>query len=198
MLSCGHGWGVDSWCSQWWLFTGIGVVFTTFLILLGIPVKEVVLVWYCFWLFWLFGKRRPAVVHIENQWKWHPLALKMSKFCAKPALKSAKTSRKTQFWLHGSCVACGTLLRRIETIFIENFEILATYEVTLEKMASDGSGIQYHFLIVLGNEFWFRWGPIPVNKHHCPPGGIFFVSAVLCEFSAPLFAWMLSSRGQVL
>ena len=53
--------------------------------------------------------------------------------------------------ISASCVACGTLLRRIETIFIENFEILATYEVTLEKMASDGSGIQYHFLIVLGN-----------------------------------------------
>ena len=33
---------------QWVAFTGIGVVFTTFLILLGIVVKEVVLVWYWF------------------------------------------------------------------------------------------------------------------------------------------------------
>ena len=34
------------------------------------------------------------------------------------------------------------------------FEVLGDiYEVALEKMASAGSGIFYHFLINLGNEF---------------------------------------------
>ena len=33
------------------------------------------------------------------------------------------------------------------------FEGLGNYEVALEKMASAGSGIQYHFLINLGNGF---------------------------------------------
>ena len=57
-------------------------------------------------------------------------------------------------------MACGTLFGgklSIEAILIARFNlrVWATYkyEVALEKMASAGSGIFYHFLINLGNEF---------------------------------------------
>ena len=113
-----------------------------------------VLVWYWFLIVLIVWEEAAGSRSHRKSMKMASTSSENEQILRKTALKSAKTSRQTQFRQHAwREVACGALLRRIETIFIENFEILATYEVTLEKMASDGSGIQYHFLIVLGNGF---------------------------------------------
>ena len=101
------------------------MVFTTFLILLGILVKEVVLVWYWFLIVLIVWEEAAGSRSHRKSMKMASTSSENEQILRKTALKSAKTSRQTQFCLHAwRAVACGTLLRRIETIFLANFEFL--------------------------------------------------------------------------
>ena len=74
---------------------GIGVVFTTFLILLGILVKEVVLVWYWFLIVLIVSEEAAGSRSHRKSMKMASTSSKNEQILRKTALKSVKNSRQT-------------------------------------------------------------------------------------------------------
>ena len=76
------------------------MVFTTFLILLGNVVKEVVLVWYWFLIVLIVWEEAAGSRSHRKSMKMASTSSENEQILRKTALKSATTLRQTQFCLH--------------------------------------------------------------------------------------------------